>query len=168
MNTEEKLREKIGSNPGFKVPEGYFDEIYAKIANNLPERQPIEQKPLTKWQRVRPYVYLAAMFAGIWCMMKMLNMMTIAPEVSFENPPALVAEAMTNSETIEDVYVPMSDVSEEELMSTIAEEYDSFDEFVDEFDYEFDENVSEIDFSEIDLTEFSSDEFDVAEIDVAE
>lgn len=155
MKAEDKIRERYGTDPGFKVPEGYFDNIYAKIATELPAKDPVVQKPLTMWQRVRPYVYLAAMFAGIWCMMKMFHMMTVAPDISLENVPELVAEAMSKPENI-DVYVPTGVVSETDVMTQLAEEYESFDEFVDDFGYEFDENISYIDFSELDLESFSS------------
>ena len=150
MKAEDKIRERYGTDPGFKVPEGYFDNIYAKIASDLPVKESVIQKPLTTWQRVRPYVYLAAMFAGIWCMMKMIHMMTIAPDVSLENPPALIAEAMSEPENV-DVYVPTGVVSEMDVVTRLSEEYDSFDEFVDDFGYEFDEDIAYIDFSEIDI-----------------
>ena len=82
-------------------------------------------------------------------------MMTVAPDISLENVPELVAEAMSKPENI-DVYVPTGVVSETDVMTQLAEEYESFDEFVDDFGYEFDENISYIDFSELDLESFSS------------
>ncbi len=157
MKAEEKIRERYGTNPGFKVPEGYFDNIYTKIASELPEKKPVETKPLTTWQRVRPYVYLAAMFAGIWCMMKMFHLMTTTPNVSLENPPALVAEAMEKPENV-DIYVPTGVVSEVDVVAYLAEEYDTFDEFVNDFGYEFNSEVAEINFSELDLQSYDEDE----------
>ena len=56
---------------------------------------------MTRWQRMKPYVYLAAMFAGIWCTMKMVTMIQSAPagtEVSLDNPPAMIAQAMSSPE----------------------------------------------------------------------
>ena len=61
------------------VPEGLFEDFAAKMEAMLPERPEAEQprriEHRTTWQRVRPYVYMAAMFAGIWCMLKMFTMM---------------------------------------------------------------------------------------------
>ena len=49
-------------------PEGYFADFAKKMAASLPEKQiPAKRKP-TRWLRIRPYVYMAAMFAGVWCM----------------------------------------------------------------------------------------------------
>lgn len=61
------------------VPEGFFEDFAAKMEAMLPERPEAEQprriEHRTTWQRVCPYVYMAAMFAGIWCMLKMFTMM---------------------------------------------------------------------------------------------
>ncbi len=70
---------KINRNDGMTVPEGFFEDFAAKMEAMLPERPEAEQprriEHRTTWQRVRPYVYMAAMFAGIWCMLKMFTMM---------------------------------------------------------------------------------------------
>ena len=65
---------KYGKDPGFKVPENYFDDFNKKMAAMLPDVEitPVDVKP-TMWQRVRPLVYLAAMFAGVWCMMSVFT-----------------------------------------------------------------------------------------------
>ena len=68
------ILKKLGKDPGFKVPEHYFDDFNKRMAESLPEVKitQVEAKP-TMWMRVRPFVYMAAMFAGIWCMMKAFN-----------------------------------------------------------------------------------------------
>lgn len=66
---------------GMKVPEGYFADFAARMNAELPDRPELErpdtvkEEPRTVWQRVRPYVYMAAMFAGIWLMLQMFSMM---------------------------------------------------------------------------------------------
>lgn len=69
-----QILSKAGKEPGFAVPEGYFETLTATIMERLPDVEitDIEAKP-TLWLRVRPYVYLAAMFAGVWCMMTLFN-----------------------------------------------------------------------------------------------
>ena len=68
---EERLNKAFGKDPGFKIPEGYFDSFYKEMSDQLPPYKPMpEVLPISKWQRVKPYLYLAAMFAGIWMMMK--------------------------------------------------------------------------------------------------
>lgn len=79
MKKGEYILKKINRNDGMTVPEGFFEDFAAKMEAMLPERPEAEQprriEHRTTWQRVRPYVYMAAMFAGIWCMLKMFTMM---------------------------------------------------------------------------------------------
>ncbi|MBR7011841.1 MAG: hypothetical protein IKI10_02990 [Muribaculaceae bacterium] len=65
---------KYGKDPGFKVPENYFDDFNKRMVDMLPDVEitPIDVKP-TMWQRVKPLVYMAAMFAGVWCMMSVFS-----------------------------------------------------------------------------------------------
>ena len=103
MNLEDKIKQKYGTDTGFTVPEGYFEQAFSEIASKLPEHPGRQVPPqLSRWQRLKPYVYLAAMFAGIWCTMKMVTMISNSPqqEVSLDNPPTLVAEAMSNPEVV--------------------------------------------------------------------
>ena len=68
------LLTKYGKDSGFKVPENYFEDFNKRMTEMLPEVEitPVDVKP-PLWQRVRPLVYLAAMFAGVWCMMSVFN-----------------------------------------------------------------------------------------------
>ena len=65
---------KYGKNPGFKVPENYFEDFNKRMSAMLPDVEitPVDVKP-TMWQRVKPLAYLAAMFAGVWCMMSVFS-----------------------------------------------------------------------------------------------
>ena len=38
MKAEDKIRQRYGSDTGFSVPDGYFDQVFAKIGSELPER----------------------------------------------------------------------------------------------------------------------------------
>lgn len=79
MKKGDDILKKINRNDGMTVPEGFFENFAAKMEAMLPERPEAEQprriEHRTTWQRIRPYVYMAAMFAGIWCMLKMFTMM---------------------------------------------------------------------------------------------
>lgn len=92
----------INHESGLTVPPGYFDEFNTRMASSLP-LQPWESEqpklmPRTKWQKLRPYVYMAAMFAGIWCMMKMFDMMRGEPAINgFSGNPELMS-AINNDE----------------------------------------------------------------------
>ncbi|MBO5052735.1 MAG: hypothetical protein J6C44_00660 [Muribaculaceae bacterium] len=96
---------------GIKVPEGYFEDFAARMSQILPERPELDVRKITPprsiWQRVRPYAFMAAMFAGVWCMLKMFTMMSgVSTEISFDNDPVL-SDAASNdiivSEIIDDV-----------------------------------------------------------------
>ena len=71
---ESEILNKIGRDAGFRVPEGYFDDFNSRMKDMLPEVEitEVDQKT-TLWVTIRPYLYMAAMFAGVWCMMKVFN-----------------------------------------------------------------------------------------------
>lgn len=69
-----KILEKLGKNPGFKVPENYFDDFNAKLMDSLPEVKITEEEKPTMWVKVRPFIYMAAMFAGVWLMMNIFSL----------------------------------------------------------------------------------------------
>lgn len=67
---------------GMRVPDGYFDTFADRMSQRLPYRPEAEdpaysppQQRSAWWARVRPYAYMAAMFAGIWLMLQMFAMM---------------------------------------------------------------------------------------------
>lgn len=70
MAKEDYLLSKCGRENPFKVPEGYFDQFADDLMKRLPERTFEEETPrkVTLWDKVKPVVYLAAMFAGIAAM----------------------------------------------------------------------------------------------------
>ena len=55
-----------GKQP-FSVPKGYIDGLTDRIMNQIPEKRPQAEEPLViSWaDRVRPWLYLAAVFAGL-------------------------------------------------------------------------------------------------------
>lgn len=69
--------------PGFKVPENYFEDFNKRMIAMLPEKEsetPREAEVKTQvidkpsmWLRVRPYIYAAASIAGICCMITVFN-----------------------------------------------------------------------------------------------
>lgn len=63
--TEDNLQKRIGKENPFRVPEGYFESFASEVMNNLPEKEKAEtpRKPTT-WEKVRPLLYMAAMFVG--------------------------------------------------------------------------------------------------------
>ncbi|MDY5813565.1 MAG: hypothetical protein SPJ97_03445 [Bacteroides sp.] len=65
MNEEEKkLKKLIGKENPFILPEGYFDRFSAELMNNLPEQEPFPEPAPRRGINWKPYLYMAAMFAG--------------------------------------------------------------------------------------------------------
>lgn len=64
---EDKILKMAGRETPFRVPDGYFENLTERIMDGLPE---VEEKPAMKpvrismWDRVKPWVYMAAMFVG--------------------------------------------------------------------------------------------------------
>ncbi|MDE6287071.1 MAG: hypothetical protein K2L99_08775, partial [Muribaculaceae bacterium] len=77
----------------------------------------------TMWERVRPYVYMAAMFAGVWCMLNLFTTGAGANELApIEKNPGM-AEALSNDDFM-NTYV-VDDLSDRDIMDQMLE--DGFD-----------------------------------------
>lgn len=68
-----------GENP-FKVPENYFSDLTGRIMDQLPEQEFEKEKPVTLLDRLRPWLYLAAVFAGLGFFFEAIMKSTRAPE----------------------------------------------------------------------------------------
>ena len=55
----------IGKTDPFKVPEGYFENFVIDIISKLPERPVEKPKVINLWEKVKPWVYMAAIFVGV-------------------------------------------------------------------------------------------------------
>lgn len=65
MKEDTELKNRIGKENPFKVPEGYFENIVPEIMKQLPETEVQEDVEVTMWERVKPWVYMVAMFCGL-------------------------------------------------------------------------------------------------------
>ena len=66
MGKEDNILRKAGTGNPFRVPEHYFDNFTKELMGKLPEKEPLpfSAEP-TLWERVKPWIYMAAMFCGI-------------------------------------------------------------------------------------------------------
>lgn len=64
---KKKLEDICGKENPFLVPENYFEDFTQQLMDKLPEKGTHEIIPvkITKWQRMKPWFYMAAMFCGI-------------------------------------------------------------------------------------------------------
>ncbi len=74
--TANKLNNIGKANP-FRVPAGYFENFSENLMSQLPEKENKESQVISLWERVRPWMYMAAMFAGI---VLMVNIFVSHPE----------------------------------------------------------------------------------------
>lgn len=116
--------EKVNRHHGMTVPEGYFEDFAKRMEEALPpmpfenadEDRPAAPMHRTLWQKIRPYVYMAAMFAGVWCMMKVFDNVRNTPtrttmEVK-QNP--VLAEALSNDQFVDQYFY--NGFSDDDLM----------------------------------------------------
>jgi hypothetical protein len=66
MKEEDKILRKVGTDNHFTVPEGYFENLTSEVMSKLPEKQKsaFTMKEPTRWDKVKPWLYMAAMFIG--------------------------------------------------------------------------------------------------------
>ncbi|MDE6310971.1 MAG: hypothetical protein K2L96_04040 [Muribaculaceae bacterium] len=161
QNTDilDKLR---NTNGGMTVPEGYFAEFTRRMAASLPERpeleHPREQAALERaqrslWQRVRPYAYMAAMFAGIWLMLQVFTLVSNPGRLSPMDSNPVMAEALGNDDFIVDYFINEAGLDQWDI--------------IDEMDA--DGSLSELDFSGLsDPSEAWADDYEIYSSDVNE
>ncbi|MBD5232811.1 MAG: hypothetical protein HDS65_01390 [Bacteroidales bacterium] len=94
---------------GLEVPEGYFENFATRMAEMLPERPEIESSTRAEvaevrsfWQKVRPYVYMAAMFAGIWLMMQLFTNLSGAGQLTPLSDNPVLANALSDDSFVLD------------------------------------------------------------------
>lgn len=128
MRHEDKLKEKMGKKLPYTVPEGYFASFKTGLMDKLPAypEKPIVKK-LSGWQRVKPYVYLAAMFAGIWCMMQIFHRVSTA-----NTPQEEFAYVMPEPDSY-DLYIDNTSGEDFELEDQVLSLYPSMDDFKRDF-----------------------------------
>ena len=109
------LLNKYGRDSGFKVPENYFDDFNKHMSAMLPDVEitPVDVKP-TMWQRVKPLAYLAAMFAGVWCMMSVFSHFNGSGNM---NSVRAVAEKMTEDKNNVEDFIMSGAVSDYDILN---------------------------------------------------
>ena len=129
MKQTDDILTKINHDSGMTVPDGYFADFAARMEHKLPERQPVVvEMPRTVWQKLRPYVYMAAMFMGVWCMLQMFNMMSPPSSDPASNP--VLAEALGNSSFVNDYC--MADMTDYDILDELYAEGISTEDLIPE------------------------------------
>ena len=89
MKEEQDILKKVGTKNPFRVPEGYFESFTQELMSKLPEKEAYIPEPEANlWTRVKPWLYMTAMFMGI-----MLSVRIFVGEPQKEDFPISVSEA---------------------------------------------------------------------------
>ncbi len=108
---------------GLGVPDGYFESFADHMASILPEREAEKAPEVVKrglWATVRPYVYMAAMFAGIWLMLHMFTMLSGDGRLKPMDSNPVLAEALSNEDFVYD-YI-YDDLDDWDIMDEMMED----------------------------------------------
>lgn len=122
MSKQPQTPHSLPRHDGMTVPEGYFGDFARRMAGSLPERPELSAPapaPRSPWQRVRPYVYMAAMFAGVWCMLKMFAIMSGSATQPLDTNPVM-AEALGNDAFVNQFII--DDLSQWDLYDEMMED----------------------------------------------
>lgn len=134
MNKDSDILNQIGRRTGMTVPDGYFEAFAGRMAASLPDL-PVDEPEQPQgrilgflspklWQRVRPYVYMAAMFAGVWLMMWTFSDVVSRQQPDMGADPVLAS--VLGTEQMYDFYGP--DVDEYELINELCDDGYNFDD----------------------------------------
>lgn len=93
MKEEDDILRMVGTDNAFKVPVGYFDNFVTGLMSKLPEKSDIPVKRITTWGKVKPWVYLAAMFIGAALIIRIVSFTSD----SHNKPAKDIAEQYINS-----------------------------------------------------------------------
>lgn len=131
---EIQLEERFGRDRHRQVPEGYFARMADEVISKLPDQAPVERHVnMTRWERMKPYVYLAAMFCGIWLMMNVFQHVTGMGDYNLDNPPEQIAQIMSSPEATEIFSTMPTMLSDMELEDAVAAEYDNISQLEADF-----------------------------------
>ena len=121
MKKQTTILSRIERRDGITVPDGYFDALAERIGRRLPDRN-MAEAPASRglWASIRPYIYMAAMFAGVWCMLKMFTIMAGHADLGSMDSNPVLAEAFANDDFMLD-YV-YDDISEWDILDEMMED----------------------------------------------
>ncbi len=124
MKEEDILLKKIGKEHSFKVPEGYFENLTSEVMDKLPEKEKVvfKEESVSTWTRLKPLVYMAAMFVGAALIIRVassdhkpVSNDTVAPEPETEVVSDQMIDFAVEGAMLDDysLYVYLSDASVE-------------------------------------------------------
>ncbi len=127
-----KLEEIDRTRNPFKVPDNYFVRFNEEMMSRLPEKEIVPPHTVPLWDKVKPWVYMAAMFVGLYITIQFLT--RESESVHMASHQSVVQTSSENDSSPADDYWSTVQVTEEEFYRYLE------DELVEEgyFDYMYD------------------------------
>ena len=73
INKEKNIEDELKDRQPFRVPEGYFENLTDDFMRCLPDRSVPETKVVVFYDRLKPWLYMAAMFIGVIILFNVFN-----------------------------------------------------------------------------------------------
>ena len=114
MEKKNNILNQIDRKSGFTTQENYFKNFSERMRTQLPEREIPDLHQSTLWERIRPLVYMAAMFMGVVLMMKIFT--GNGNNKTEGNYPAMSKIASVQDEQLLDDYIYYGNIDEYTIM----------------------------------------------------
>jgi len=103
MKNKKNLDQFKGENP-FKVPEGYFENLTTQIMSQLPEQSEKKEpaRTVTMMERVRPWLYMAAVFIGLLLFFKGITGFTGSGDDNMQGQESLLVHTEVSKDQLYD------------------------------------------------------------------
>ena len=117
-NIKENRLDRLKGKQPFRVPDGYMEGLTNRIMEGLPESPIVEAGSISFVERIRPWLYLAAVFAGMGLFFKAIigietatDSLLVRSEISSASLEAIDSDAAQEEadylEYIEDRYADL-------------------------------------------------------------
>ncbi len=98
MKDEQSNLDRLKGKQPFKLPQGYMEGLTERIMTQLPEKPHAKEKQISLLDRVRPWLYMAAVFAGLGLFFKGITGLWPQGE---GNPDALLVKTEVPADSLE-------------------------------------------------------------------
>jgi len=73
IDTEKYRIDELRDRQPFRVPDRYFEDFTDDLMRRLPKKTVADTKVISFYDRIKPWLYMAAMFIGVIVLFKVFN-----------------------------------------------------------------------------------------------
>lgn len=112
MDTNQNKLNQFKDKQPFKLPSNYMEELTDQIMESIPEEPFQIEQPVTLMTKIRPYFYMAAMFASmVFVLGLLIGDATVGTQQRLNKAELYTAKS--------------DDIADEEFLEYIEEQYNS-------------------------------------------